>query len=103
MMAAHPGEWVVPIKIAESDIPDTLDPRQRKTIVWLNEAAMENKVGYVTWTWWPLPTLSVTMELGGQQLSGEISSEDFCAKVQEQFELDQAAGMVRPVPSTFGA
>lgn len=103
IMATNPGEWVVPISVAESDIPDTLDHRQRKTIVWLNEAAMENKVGYVTWTWWPLPTLSVTMELGGQQLSGEISSEEFCAKVQEQFEQDQAAGMVRPVPSTFGA
>jgi raffinose/stachyose/melibiose transport system substrate-binding protein len=103
MMAANPGEWVVPIRIAESDIPDTLDPRQRKTIVWLNEAAMENKVGYVTWTWWPLPTLSVSMDLGGQQLSGEISSEEYCAKIQEQFEKDLADGMVRPVPKTYGA
>jgi raffinose/stachyose/melibiose transport system substrate-binding protein len=103
IMALNPGEWVVPIRVDPEDIPETMDHRQRKTIAWINEAAMENKVGYVTWTWWPLPTLSVTMDLGGQQLSGEISSEDFCAKVQEQFEKDYAAGMVKPMPVTYGA
>jgi raffinose/stachyose/melibiose transport system substrate-binding protein len=103
LMASNPGEWVVPIAVSAEDIPDSLDRRQRQTIAWLNEAAMENKVGYVTWTWWPLPTLSVTMDLGGQQLSGDITSEEFCAQVQTQFEEDFAAGMVRTIPKTYGA
>jgi len=103
LMAAVPGEWLPPIRLTMDDIPSTLDPRQKQTIVWINEAAMENKIGYVTWTWWPLPTLSVTMDLGGQHMTGELSSKDFCAKVQAQFEIDRAAGMVRDIPKTYGA
>ncbi len=103
IMAAHPGEWVVPIEIGDDDIPETLDFRQRKVLVWMNEAGAANKIGYLTWSSWPPLTLGVSMDLGDAQASGEVSSEDFCAQVQTQFEEEFAAGSVLELPPTFGA
>jgi len=103
LMAAHPGEWVVPIKIEQDDIPDTLDPRQQKVIVWMNEAGAEDKIGYLTWSSWPPKTLGVSMDYAGAHARGEMSSEDFCAEIQSQFEDDLEAGEVMDIPVTAGA
>lgn len=103
IMAAHPGEWVVPIRLSEADIPETLDPRQRKVIVWMNQAGAEGKIGYLTWSSWPPLTLGVSMDLADKQASGEISSEEFCAAIQAQFEEEYAAGAVIELAPTYGA
>jgi raffinose/stachyose/melibiose transport system substrate-binding protein len=103
IIAAHPGEWVVPIRLSEADIPASLDPRQRQVILWMNEAGAENKIGYLTWSSWPPLTLGVSMDLADKQASGDISSEDFCAQIQTQFEEEFAAGSVLEVPPTYGA
>lgn len=103
IMAAYPGEWVVPIKLSGADIPDTLDARQRQVIVWMNEAGAENKIGYLTWSSWPPLTLGISMDLADKQANGEISSKDFCTQIQTQFEEEFAGGSVMEVPPTYGA
>ena len=103
LMAAHPGEWVVPIKLSEDDIPEELDPRQKKVIVWMNEAGADNEIGYLTWSSWPPLTLGVSMDLADAQASGDMSSQEFCEEIQTQFEEELEEGSVMQVPPTAGA
>jgi hypothetical protein len=43
------------------------------------------------------------MDQADAQSTGEMSSKDFCAKIQAQFEEELKAGAVIELPSTFGA
>lgn len=103
LIAAHPGEWNLPItNLTQEHLPDSVDPRQAKVLLGMAEAAEAKEIGYLTWSSWPPKTQGVLLDNLESMLKGDMSGDELCSMIQEQFETEVEQGNVMNIPETKG-
>lgn len=96
-IAAVPGRMNIPINIAESDFPSTVDPRVARVLAVLSDATSEGNYGYTAWTFWPPKSYQYLYEKMQDVLVGELTPEQYCAGLDEQFREELEAKTVPPI------
>ncbi|MGN6484087.1 MAG: hypothetical protein ACTHMX_06765, partial [Thermomicrobiales bacterium] len=97
-MIAGVGMAPAPIDIP-SDLLTEIDPRQARMIEQLNKASSEGGYGYTTWTFWPPKSETIIIEDIEKVWAGDMTLEDFLAKLNDTFAQELAAGDVPPIPA----
>jgi raffinose/stachyose/melibiose transport system substrate-binding protein len=97
-MIAGVGMAPAPIEIP-SDLLTEIDPRQARMIEQLNKASSEGGYGYTTWTFWPPKSETIIIEEIEKVWAGDMTLEDFLAKLNDTFAQELAAGDVPPIPA----
>lgn len=76
-----------------------IDPRQSAILEALNKASADNNYGYTTWTFFPPKTETYLIEAIEKVWAGDLTVEEYLQGIQEQFDVEVAAGDIPPIPA----
>ena len=93
-MAAVPSAFNAPLPFTESDFPASMDPRVARLLADLSEATGKGNFGYTAWTFWPAKSDVYIQEESQKVLTGDITAQQFCDGLDEQFTEDRKEGAV---------
>jgi len=84
----------LPVTLAESDFPRTVDPRQARLYAGLNEATERGAVGYATWAFWPPRSNVYLYEQMEKVLVGDVTPQEWTQGLDELFQGELKRGQV---------
>jgi raffinose/stachyose/melibiose transport system substrate-binding protein len=88
-----------PVQLSEADFPGSVDERLVRLYTGLSNAAT---IGYTTWTFWPQQTDTDLYTNFDKVITGQLSTQDYLAGLDEVFREELAAGKVPPAPAPIG-
>lgn len=88
-----------PLKLTEKNFSAKADPRLKRLYTELPAA---KSIGYTTWTFYPQSTEAYMVQEFEKVITGQTSSKDFCAGIQERFAKELKAGKVPAIPTPAG-
>jgi raffinose/stachyose/melibiose transport system substrate-binding protein len=88
-----------PVQLSEADFPAEVDERLVRLYTRLSTAAT---IGYTTWTFWPQQTDTDLYTNFDKVITGQLSTRDYLAGLDEVFRKELAAGKVPPAPAPNG-
>ena len=92
------GEFVVPLKLSDSDIPKDIAPQVQNYLSEYARITGDGNYGYCTWTFWPADAgvhIWKDMEV---VWAGDISVEDYLYDHQKLWDKARKNGDTLPVP-----
>ena len=98
IIAAIPGDWVLPISIPASDFPKSYDPRFLRALLAIQAASRSGHFTYPTWTFFPPKTEQKIIDDVYRLFNGDITPQKMMADVQKSFLPEFKSGAVPPVP-----
>jgi raffinose/stachyose/melibiose transport system substrate-binding protein len=75
------------------------DPRIAAIFESFGQASAAGNYGYTNWTFWPAKTNVWMFEGLAQVHTGQITVEDYLARMQTEFEAEFNEGLVPPIPA----
>jgi raffinose/stachyose/melibiose transport system substrate-binding protein len=93
-MADVPATYNIPIAISGSELPSSIDPRSKRLLTAVTDAVSSGNYGYVTWTWLPAKTDTYVYQGLEQVLTGKVTPQAYCAKLDSLFKQERSAGAV---------
>lgn len=91
--------WVVPVDWDAEDFPADTDPRYSRFVVDLADRAIEGKIGYTTWTFFPPKTRNYLLESMEAVVVGGLSADDFVAGIQPLLDSERDDIPALPTPA----
>ena len=88
-----------PVQLSEADFPASVDERLVRLYTKLSTAST---IGYTTWTFWPQQTDTDLYTNFDKVITGQLSTRDYLAGLDEVFRKELAARKVPPAPAPDG-
>jgi raffinose/stachyose/melibiose transport system substrate-binding protein len=87
-----------PVSIPQDRLTD-LDPRHAAILAARDRASVANDYGYTIYTFFPPKTEQYLIESIEEVWAGHMTAEEYLRGMQTQFDEEQAAGDVLPIPA----
>ena len=96
-MLAKCGFSPAPVRL-KADALTGIDPRAAKIFEAVAAASDAGNYGYTTWTFWPPKSDVYIYEEVEKVWAGDMTTEEYLAGLQKQFQEELAAGDIPPIP-----
>jgi raffinose/stachyose/melibiose transport system substrate-binding protein len=94
------GDEPLPIVFDPAAVPDGIDPRFVRQYEAISKASEKKMVGYVTWTSFGSKAEAYLVDNQDKMLTGDLSAEDFCSHLNDEFKADFDKGLIPPAFAT---